>query len=79
MPLNESTVEEAALGWFSDLGYTVDHGLMPLAGTVIQFFRITAADLSEKCEAPMVLRTGDFTPFWGCSRYPRCRGRLNER
>ena len=32
-----------------------------------------------KCEAPMVLRTGDFTPFWGCSRYPRCRGRLNER
>ena len=26
MPLNESTVEDAALGWFSDLGYAVGHG-----------------------------------------------------
>ncbi|HOD48177.1 MAG: type I restriction endonuclease subunit R [Opitutaceae bacterium] len=26
MPLNESTVEEAALGWFSDLNYAVGHG-----------------------------------------------------
>jgi type I restriction enzyme R subunit len=26
MSLNESTVEEAALGWFGDLGYTVGHG-----------------------------------------------------
>ena len=26
MPLNESTVEEAALGWFSDLHYAVGHG-----------------------------------------------------
>jgi hypothetical protein len=31
-----------------------------------------------KCEAPMVWRTGDFTPFWGCSTYPRCRGKLNH-
>jgi restriction system protein len=30
-----------------------------------------------KCEAEMVLRTGDFPSFWGCSRYPQCRGRLN--
>jgi len=29
-----------------------------------------------KCEAPMVLRTGNFEPFWGCSRYPRCRGKI---
>ena len=26
MPLNESTVEDAALSWFSDLGYAVGHG-----------------------------------------------------
>jgi hypothetical protein len=26
MPLNESTVEDAALGWFSDLGYAVGRG-----------------------------------------------------
>ena len=26
MSLNESTVEDAALGWFSDLGYAVGHG-----------------------------------------------------
>lgn len=32
-----------------------------------------------KCESTMVWREGDFTPFWGCSRYPRCRGRLAER
>ena len=26
MPLNESMVEEAALGWFGELGYTIGHG-----------------------------------------------------
>lgn len=31
-----------------------------------------------KCESPMVWRTGDFTPFWGCSTYPRCRGVLKH-
>lgn len=31
-----------------------------------------------KCEAPMVWRTGDFTPFWGCSTYPRCRAVLKH-
>lgn len=50
--------------------------------------QLTPAKLSEvldsslhhcpKCEAPMVWRTGDFTPFWGCSRYPRCHGKLNR-
>lgn len=29
-----------------------------------------------RCEAPMVLRKGDFDPFWGCSTYPRCRGTI---
>jgi Restriction endonuclease/Topoisomerase DNA binding C4 zinc finger len=29
-----------------------------------------------KCESEMVWREGNFKPFWGCSRYPRCRGKL---
>ncbi len=32
-----------------------------------------------KCESPMIWREGNFTPFWGCSRFPRCRGRLSQR
>jgi Restriction endonuclease/Topoisomerase DNA binding C4 zinc finger len=28
------------------------------------------------CDAPMKLRTGGFKPFWGCTRYPRCRGKI---
>lgn len=31
-----------------------------------------------KCESPMVWRTGDFTAFWGCSTYPRCRATLKQ-
>ena len=31
-----------------------------------------------RCEAEMVLRTGDFKSFWGCPHYPRCRGTLRE-
>jgi hypothetical protein len=31
-----------------------------------------------KCEAPMVERTGAFGSFWGCSTYPRCRGKLKH-
>ena len=27
-----------------------------------------------KCESPMVRRTSEFGPFWGCHQYPRCRG-----
>ncbi|MCF3648726.1 restriction endonuclease [Synoicihabitans lomoniglobus] len=29
-----------------------------------------------KCESPMVERNGKFGPFWGCSQFPRCRGKL---
>ena len=29
-------------------------------------------------DEPMILRTGAFDPFWGCSRYPRCRGVIRE-
>ncbi len=31
-----------------------------------------------KCESPMIWRTGPFQPFWGCSHYPRCRGKLRQ-
>lgn len=36
-----------------------------------------------KCEALMIWRTPkpgkkQFVPFWGCSRYPQCYGRLND-
>lgn len=32
-----------------------------------------------KCESIMVWRTGaKFKPFWGCSRYPKCRGVLKH-
>ena len=31
-----------------------------------------------KCESQMIWRTGNFEPFWGCSRYPRCRGILRQ-
>lgn len=29
-----------------------------------------------KCEAPMIERSGKFGTFWGCSRYPKCRGKF---
>lgn len=29
-----------------------------------------------KCESVMLWRTGNFDPFWGCSRFPRCRSVL---
>jgi restriction system protein len=32
-----------------------------------------------KCDGRMVLRTSNFDPFWGCARYPRCRGTINTR
>jgi hypothetical protein len=31
-----------------------------------------------KCESVMLWKTGNFEPFWGCPRYPRCRGKLNH-
>ncbi len=30
--------------------------------------------LCPQCEAPMVQRNGKYGAFWGCSRYPECRG-----
>jgi hypothetical protein len=31
-----------------------------------------------RCESPMIWREGDFTSFWGCSNYPRCRATLKH-
>lgn len=31
-----------------------------------------------KCEAIMIERSGAFGKFWGCSRYPACRGKLKH-
>ena len=28
------------------------------------------------CDGSMKLRTGGFKPFWGCTRYPNCRGKI---
>jgi len=43
-----------------------------------QLDSILKADLHHcpKCEAEMVWRAGNFNSFWGCSRYPKCRGKL---
>jgi ssDNA-binding Zn-finger/Zn-ribbon topoisomerase 1 len=27
-----------------------------------------------RCKSPMVRRTSEFGPFWGCNQFPRCRG-----
>ena len=27
-----------------------------------------------RCKSPMVRRTSEYGPFWGCSQFPRCRG-----
>ena len=32
-----------------------------------------------KCEGPMIWRAKSWKPFWGCTRFPRCRGRLYEK
>ncbi|WP_027962007.1 DNA topoisomerase III [Halomonas halodenitrificans] len=32
-----------------------------------------------ECQAPMRKRQGQYGAFWGCSRYPECRGLLRDR
>ncbi|MBI3856654.1 MAG: topoisomerase DNA-binding C4 zinc finger domain-containing protein [Planctomycetes bacterium] len=27
-----------------------------------------------QCSSPMVKRTGKYGEFWGCTKYPECRG-----
>jgi restriction system protein len=31
-----------------------------------------------RCDARMVPRAGEYGPFWGCSRYPACRGTIED-
>jgi nitrate reductase NapE component len=42
-----------------------------------RFHELTNPDskLCPKCGAPMILRS-TATPFWGCSTFPRCRGKI---
>jgi ssDNA-binding Zn-finger/Zn-ribbon topoisomerase 1 len=34
----------------------------------------TATVLCGECQAPMALRTSRFGKFWGCTRFPDCKG-----
>jgi len=34
-------------------------------------------DICEKCNSPMVIKTGRFGPFLGCSNYPKCKNIKN--
>jgi DNA topoisomerase-1 len=34
-------------------------------------------DVCEKCNSPMVIKTGRFGPFLGCSNYPKCKNIKN--
>jgi hypothetical protein len=36
------------------------------------------AKYCPKCGAPMVWRANAAKPFWGCSTYPRCRGKIEK-
>jgi hypothetical protein len=70
--------------------FAAQHGIVIVDGAELarRAVRLSAAELEStlrprdhhcpKCEAPMVWRTGDFTPFWGCSTFPRCRGTLKS-
>jgi hypothetical protein len=59
-----------------------------IAGLAPEDQRKVVAMLSDetkhcpKCEATMIWRTPkpgkNWTPFWGCSRYPQCHGRLQD-
>ena len=65
------------------IGIEAGHGLADRALRQLskeQLDSILKTDVHHcpKCEAEMVWREGNFKPFWGCSRYPRCRGKLEH-
>lgn len=33
----------------------------------------------EKCRRPMVICAGPYGPFWGCSGFPKCRGKRGQK
>ena len=77
-------------GWTPPAGaFAAEHGIILADASSLASRALTqlpADYLSElltgrhhhcpKCESPMVRRTGNFEPFWGCSTFPRCRQTL---
>ena len=64
-----------------NLGFMIA-GLAPSDQCKVQDLLDDKTKRCPKCETIMVLRTpkaGEhWTSFWGCSRYPRCHGRLKD-
>lgn len=70
--------------------FAAQHGITIVDGVELarRAARLSGAELNTtlrprthhcpKCESPMVWRTGNFTSFWGCSTFPRCRGTLKQ-
>jgi hypothetical protein len=61
---------------------TMIAGLAPADQLKVQAMLDDTTKHCPKCEATMVWRTPqsgkNWTPFWGCSRYPQCHGRLQD-
>jgi|GEM_PF-446646 len=61
---------------------TMITGLSPADQLKVQAMLDDETKHCPKCEATMVWREPkpgkNWTPFWGCSRYPQCYGRLQE-
>lgn len=34
--------------------------------------------ICNKCKSKMIFRIGKYGPFWGCSQYPKCKGKENK-
>ncbi|RLF65251.1 MAG: hypothetical protein DRN26_05705 [Thermoplasmata archaeon] len=49
-------------------------GVVDYDGTELSPNSICVPPLCPKCSAKMILRTGKYGKFWGCSMWPRCSG-----
>lgn len=52
--------------------------VMQLSPQMLDDLLQTGVHRCPKCEALMIRRSGTFGTFWGCSRYPACRGKLKH-
>lgn len=76
---------KAALALANEQGIQIEEGISLADRAVRQLSKDQLDNILRtnvhhcpKCEAPMVWREGNFKPFWGCKRYPRCRGKLEH-
>ena len=81
--LKGASIAASELAAQQGIGIDVGHGLADRALCQLskeQLDSILKTDVHHcpKCEAEMVWREGNFKPFWGCPRYPRCRGKLEH-